>query len=270
MKYKKILISQHPRKQIEYGVSDLDKGINTKFGFVSKEELKSKKSAVKSDREQEFLVLKADFRDNYRRIKKGAQTMGIKDIAFIIGECGIGKESTVVEIGCGSGGASCMLGNIVKKVHSFDIDEKNIKVAKENCRGTGIKNVSFKKRDCYSGLPEKAGEADVVIIDVPEPWRIFDDRKKYKNLRKGKYVVSYSPSITQSQKFVNALLGIEEGYHKGQRNIESGLKIKNSDFKIIKTVEVIERKWRVFGEAVRPVTKDFGHSGFITIARKIR
>ncbi|HIH24216.1 TPA: hypothetical protein HA251_04240 [Candidatus Woesearchaeota archaeon] len=36
-----------------------------------------------------------------------------------------------------------------------------------------------------------------------------------------------------------------------------------------RTVEIIDRDWRIKGDAVRPVTADIGHTAFLTIVRRI-
>jgi len=38
----------------------------------------------------------------------------------------------------------------------------------------------------------------------------------------------------------------------------------------IKTIEVMQRNWEVNKRKVRPKSIEIGHSGFITIARKIK
>ena len=37
----------------------------------------------------------------------------------------------------------------------------------------------------------------------------------------------------------------------------------------MKTVEIIEREWHAEGRKVRPATKDFSHTGFLTFIRKL-
>ena len=83
------------------------------------------------------------------------------------------------------------------------------------------------------------------ILDVPEPWRALDTAKKV--LKRGGWLVGYTPCITQAMHLVEAL---------------------GTDWHHVKTCEVIEREWKVRGQAVRPVTKDFGHSAFLTFIRK--
>ena len=64
----------------------------------------------------------------------------------------------------------------------------------------------------------------------------------------GGFIASYSPCITQSSNLINNL---------------------PENFMHIKTVEIIERHWHVDGRRVRPQTKEFSHTGFISFVRKI-
>ncbi|MBI4176564.1 MAG: hypothetical protein HY518_05140 [Candidatus Aenigmarchaeota archaeon] len=89
---------------------------------------------------------------------------------------------------------------------------------------------------------------DAVTLDVPEPWKALPHAAAA--LKAGGFLVSYSPSVPQAADFVNAVLG-------------------DASFVHIKTFEIIEREWEISGRKVRPVTAAIGHSGFISIVRKL-
>ena len=89
---------------------------------------------------------------------------------------------------------------------------------------------------------------DVIILDLPEPWKVIPHAKKA--LKNGGYIVSYSPTIPQVSDFVEEIN-------------------KADEFIYLKTTETIQRDWEVEGRKIRPRSQAIGHSGFITFARKI-
>jgi tRNA (adenine57-N1/adenine58-N1)-methyltransferase len=110
----------------------------------------------------------------------------------------------------------------------------------------GLKNVKIKNKDIYESIDEK--NIDLVVLDVPEPWKAIGSAKKA--LKTGGFLVSYSPSIPQSIDFVNEIN-------------------KDKDFVHVKTSEIIEREWEIDGRKVRPRSQAIGHSGFISFTRRI-
>ena len=94
------------------------------------------------------------------------------------------------------------------------------------------------------GLLDCVGELKRMILDKI---RIGDTEKA---LKIGGFLVSYSPSVPQVMDFVNIIS-------------------KNKEFLILKTIEVIERKWEVDERKVRPVSQSIGHSGFLTFVRRV-
>ena len=233
------VISKHE----QWYVRDTNKDFHCMGSIIRKEQLKPGKVKVGNN---EFIIIEASFLDEYKGIRRDAQIITRKDLGFIIGYCGLTKESVVVESGIGSGAATILFAKLCKKVHSYEIEQENIDVAKENIAKLEVKNVVVNKGDFYNSKIVKAKNADLVLLDLPEPWRALDSAKKAVKL--GGYIVAYTPSITQAAKFVN---GLPEGMlHE-------------------RTTEIIDRDWRIKGDAVRPVTADIGHTAFLTVVRRI-
>jgi tRNA (adenine57-N1/adenine58-N1)-methyltransferase len=182
----------------------------------------------------------------YRKIKRDAQIIPLKDVGLIIAETGINKESKLLDAGSGSGALACFLASIVKEVITYEIREDFIGIVKQNIEFLGLKNIKIKNKNIYEEIEEK--NVDVVTLDVPEPWKALDNCAKA--LKPGGFLVSYSPSIPQIIDFVNAIR-------------------KNESFVYIKTVEIIEREWEVEERRVRPKSKSI-HSGFLSFARKVK
>jgi len=230
-----------------YFVEDDKKDYHTADGIITKKDLKKKDgSIVKTNTGKAFLVFSSDFSDEFRKIKRIPQIIPLKDIGIIIAETGIGKQSKVVDAGTGSGAIACFLGHIVKEVVSYDIKKEHVDIAKKNVKMLGLKNVKIKNKNIYREVDEN--DADLFVLDVPEPWNAIGSADKA--LRVGGYLISYSPTIPQVMDFVNTISN-------------------NPKFIIIKTIEVNERAWDVYGRKVRPKSTSIGHSGFLTFIRKI-
>jgi len=242
---KRILITKQGRK---FYAKDLEQDLHTQYGFVKKEDLKKSKEGelVKSNTEKEFFVFNPSFIDLYRKIKRGAQIIPLKDIGYIIAETGINKDSRILDAGAGSGALSCFLASIAKEVVTYEIREDFIEIVNKNIDFLNLKNIKVKKINIFDNVEEK--DMDVMTLDVPEPWNAIDNCAK--SLKSGGFIVSYSPSIPQVADFVNAIR-------------------KNESFVYLKTVEISEREWEVEERKVRPKSASIGHSGFLSFARKV-
>lgn len=88
---------------------------------------------------------------------------------------------------------------------------------------------------------------DIIFVDVPEPWTIV--KWAYSALKGGGFWASLSPNIEQVVKTVNEL--------------------KNNNFILVKTVEILEREILVRDVGTRPRETMISHTGYLTIGRKI-
>ena len=234
-------------KDDKFLVKDTSKDYHTKYGFFKKEDLKAKAgSKVISNTKKEFTVFDPYFIDLYRKIKRDAQIIPLKDIGLIVSETGINGNSKVVDAGSGSGALCCFLANISKEVVTYEIREDFIEIVKKNIDYLGLKNVKIKNKNIYEGVDEK--NIDLIVLDLPEPWKAIGSAKKA--LKAGGFLVSYSPSIPQTADFVNEINN-------------------DKDFVHVKTSEIIERNWEIDGRKVRPRSQQIGHSGFISFVRRI-
>jgi len=228
-----------------YFIEDNSKEYHCSDGVFKKEDLSKSGTIISSNKNKEFFIIDASFIDSYKGIRKLAQTIPLKDLGFILSQTMIDKKSIVVDAGAGSGGSACFLARYAKKVYTFDIDERNLKQAEDNIKYFGLKNVIAKKQDVYKKIPCK--NVDLIILDLPEPWNAINS--SYAALKQGAFLVAYCPQITQTQQFVNKCL--------------------EKEFLHIKTVEIVERDWRIEGQIVRPRSLSNIHSGFMSIMRKI-
>ena len=245
MAIKKVLITRHGKK---FYAKDLESDVHTQYGFVKKEDIEKSNEGdlLKSNTEKEFFVFNPSFIDLYRKIKRDAQIIPLKDIGFIIAETGINRESKVLDAGSGSGALACFLAAIAKEVVTYEIRDDFIDIVKSNIEFLQLKNIKIKNKNIYEEMDDT--DIDVIILDVPEPWKAIENCSKA--LKPGGFLVSYSPSIPQVADFVNALR-------------------KNEIFVYLKTCEITEREWEVEERKVRPKSAAIGHSGFMSFARKV-
>lgn len=232
-------------KPANYFITNTTKDFHTKEGIITKEEL-GKVGKIKTKFNKEFSIFEPSFVDRYKRIKRLAQIIPLKDIGFIFSQTIPRKDSIVLEAGSGSGALSLFLANFVKKIYSYEIVQEHQDIVKENMKTLGINNIELKFQNIYDGIDEK--NVDLICLDLPEPWKVVPHAKKA--LKLGGFIVSYSPSVPQVQDFVNEIMDQEEFIH-------------------LKTVEIIEREWEVDGRKVRPKSKSSIHSGFLSFCRRI-
>jgi len=235
-------------KSKQYFVSDTAKPLHTAYGLIQPAELqKPDGSAVSSDQGKEFVIFSAEFVDKYKRLRKMPQTIPLKDIGFIIAETGINGESVVLDAGAGSGALAAALARVVKRVVTYEVRQDFVQNIKANFSSLGLTNVELREKNVYEGFDESG--ADLVTLDLPEPWKAVGAAATAVKI--GGFIISYSPSVPQVMDFVAEVR-------------------KDSRLLLVKTVEQIERLWEVEERRVRPKSISIGHSGFLTVVRRIQ
>lgn len=225
---------------------DLTRDYHTKYGAIPKTFFKKPDGSRIQVGKESFVLLTPTTADRLRFLGHDVQIVTAKDVGAILTGCGLDKSSVVVEAGSGSGALALSLAAFVKRVSSFDVNAKMVESAKANAKEMGLLNITFKIGSIYEPKAVGIRNADALILDVSEPWRALETAKK--TVRVGGKVAAYTPQILQAREFVLAL-----GEH----------------FLAERTIEVIEREWALDKHRSRPVTKDFGHSAFLSFARKI-
>ena len=240
---KKLLIESTSGKK--FLVKDINEDYHTSFGIISGKDLKSKKNTIKSSTGKTFVLLNPSFPDLWEQFQRGPQIMLQKDIGLILAKTGINKESEVLDAGGGSGSLCLSLANVCKKVTVYENNPEHHKVVQKNITLSGLTNVTLKQDDVYKGIKEK--NLDLITLDLPEPWQITKHAEK--SLKEGGFLVVYLPNLLQMQKFV--------------------LSLKGSSFKLLETIELLERKWFVNEQIMRPEFQMLGHTGFMCFCRKM-
>ncbi len=239
MKIKRVLF--HKGRKYYWKEGDL----HTEHGLIVEKDIETK-SKVQTHKGKEFVVFPASFLDNLEKIKRGPQIMTPKDIGEIITRTGMGKESKVLEVGSGSGALTSFMARIAKQVVSYEIRKDHAKIVEKNLKDLEITNVKLINQDASEKITEN--NFDIATIDVMEPWKVIDNVEK--SLKPGAYIVSYSPSIPQVQSLIEKVNN-------------------NSNLRVLKTLETIERPWDFNGRIIHPEFRILGHTAFLTFIRKI-
>jgi len=236
MQYKKIAIRNG--KYFFWSEGDL----HTHHGVIKEKDLKNSKA--KTNKGKEFQIFDANFKDNVFKLKKGPQSMMLKDIAHIIFYNDINKNTKVLEAGAGSGFLTAYLAKYAKKVYSYEIRKEHLDLAKKNTESLDLKNITFKHQDITEKITEK--ELDVIILDMPEPEKALTN--SYKSLKQGGYLTAYLPNMTQVIEFVKQAQEL---------------------FSIEQVLDIMAIPWEIDQRKAKPQPRDILHTAFLIFCRKI-
>lgn len=184
------------------------------------------------------------FPKTLKKLKRGGPAVTLpKDAGLVIAYSGIGKDSKVVELGTGTGFMTVQLANIVKEVITYEKREEFAKLAADNLKKAGLKNVVLKEQDVLEGFDEK--DADLVFCDIAEAEKIVEN--SYSALKKDGVFAAHCLNVEQAK-----ALFLELEKH----------------FKDVFMTECIVRDYNVRDFGTRP--KNFGlmHSAYLVFARK--
>ncbi len=226
------------------------KSFHTHKGYVHLEDLIGKDygTRLKSSMETEFVALKPTIRDYIFKTLRKTQITYPKDIALIVMFSGVGPGSLVVEAGTGTGALTSALAFYAKPsghVYSYEVRSEFIETALRNLKRAGLAEyVEVRNKDIVEGIDES--EVDAVILDMATPWLVV--AHAYSALKGGGALVSFSPTVDQVVKTVEAL--------------------EENGFVNVETVECLVRRMQVARGKTRPETLMTAHTGYITSARK--
>ncbi|HLC70925.1 MAG TPA: methyltransferase domain-containing protein [Candidatus Nanoarchaeia archaeon] len=229
----------------KYVVKNSKEDFHTSAGVIKSKDLQSTKEIVTSSKGKDFFILQSQFSDLWENMQRGPQLMLPKDIGWILAKTGINVNSKVVDAGGGSGSLCLSLANVCKEVTAYESNTEHHRILLKNVTAFGLSNIKVKQEDIYKGITEK--EVDLITLDLPEPWKVTAHAEKA--LKNGGFVVVYCPQINQAKQFIDS--------------------VKGTRIKIMETVELLERKWKIEDRIMRPEFEMLGHTGFLTLGRKM-
>ena len=167
-----------------------------------------------------------------------------KDIGIVLAKTGVNKDSRVVDAGGGSGSMCLSFANVCKDVYVYEINPEHYDVIQKNVQAFGVENLHLKQENVYNEIQEK--NVDIINLDLPEPWQVTKHAEEA--LVDGGFLVVYLPNLGQVKKFIDSC--------KGTR------------IRVLETLELLERKWKIQEKIMRPEFEMLGHTGFLTFCRK--
>jgi len=197
----------------------------------------------------QLTVLRPTATDLVASIERRAQIILPKDAAMIALHADVKAGDLVVEGGAGSGALSVFLLRLLRpggRLVSYEVREDHAELVRSNVARAGLsEGHTVRLADITKGIEER--EVDAVVLDLPEPWDAIPAATAA--LRPGGRLVSYSPTVGQVERTHGAL--------RAARYTEP------------RTFEVLERDLVVGPQGTRPAFEMLGHSGYITVARKL-
>ncbi len=230
----KIIIEKETGKK--YIIKNTKEDFHTSSGVIKSKDLQPTK---------EFFFFFAQFPDLWESMQRVPQVMLPKDIGWILAKTGVNKDSKVVDAGGGSGSLCLSLANVCKEVMVYESNVEHYRILLKNIAAFGFANIKVRPGDIYKGIAEKG--LDLITLDLPEPWKVTTHAEKA--LKKGGFIVAYCPQINQCKQFIDSARGTR--------------------IQIMETVELLERKWKIAGQIMRPEFEMLGHSGFLVRGRKM-
>jgi len=207
-------------------------------------------SRIITNKDKYVYVLEPTTYDYISKIQHGTQIVYPKDLGYIVARTGIQSGQKIVEIGTGSASLTTFVASIVKPkghVYTFDVDPNFMKIAEKNIKKIGMeKYITMKKLDLKTAKKIPVKDADIVIVDLGDPWTVVSQARKM--LKGSGSIVSICPTMNQLEKLVSSLVQNEFTDIECSENI-------------LRTIEAREGKTRHSFQGI-------GHTTYLCIARK--
>ena len=207
-------------------------------------------SKLITNKDKYVYLLKPTMYDYIMKIQHGTQIVYPKDLGYIVARAGIQNGQKIIEIGTGSGSLTSFVASIVKPrghVYTFDVDENFMKIAAKNLKKAGVeKYVTQQNLDIKTSKKLPVTDADVVLIDLGDPWTIIPQVRKM--LKGSGAVFAICPTMNQLEKLSMAL-------------IENEFTDIESTEHILRTIDAREGKTRHSFQGI-------GHTTYLCFARK--
>ena len=228
-------------------------------GWINHDEIvgNSEGSILETNSGLKFQAFKPLLMDYTLSMPRGATIIYPKDAMAIIGLADIQPGHKVLEAGAGSGAMSLWILRAISEsgqLDSFEIRAEFAQIASDTVKNFDLSQGLNSKRTNWNlqvgDIKEMnfANDYDRAILDMLDPWDAIDAVASA--LRPGGVLAIYVATATQIQKTISSLK-------------------KSNKFAEPETIELIVRNWHHEGLAVRPVHRMIGHTGFITVVRRL-
>lgn len=226
--------------------------LHTHIGVIKHSDAIGKEygSRLVTNKDKYVYLLKPTMYDYIMKIQHGTQIVYPKDLGYIVARAGIESGQKILEIGTGSGSLTSFVASIVKPrghVHTFDVDEKFMKIAEKNIEKAGVsKYVTQHNFDLKTAKKIPLKDMDVTLIDLGDPWVVIPQVRKM--LKGSGSIFAICPTMNQLEKLTMAL-------------VENEFTDIESTEHILRTIEAREGKTRHSFQGI-------GHTTYLCFARK--
>ena len=212
----------------------------------------SEGTRVETSKGMVLMAYRPRFADFVLKMPRSAQVVYPKDVGTIVTYADVFPGARVIEAGTGSGALTIGLCRAVGdegRVVSYELRDEHRETAIANVEaffGKVPDLVELRRGE----LKEVAGTGeryDRAVLDMPEPWGPLPALRSV--LEPGGIVCAYLPTTGQVQQLVLAMA--------------------DHGFQHVETFETLKRGWHVTERSVRPDHRMVGHTGFISIARRV-
>lgn len=209
-------------------------------------------TTVETSKGMVLVAFRPRFADFVMKMPRGAQVVYPKDLGPIVTSADIVPGARVLEAGTGSGALTIAL------CHAVGPDGHVVSYERRaEHRTQAIANIEAFFGKVPPGLELREGDLEQVgagderfdraVLDLPEPWAPLEALSQV--VVPGGVVVAYLPTTIQVQQLVLAL--------------------PQHGFFHVETFETLKRGWHVTSRSVRPDHRMVGHTGFLSVARRL-
>jgi putative AdoMet-dependent methyltransferase len=140
----------------------------------------------------------------------------------IIAKLGVGPDSAILDMGCGTGAFAVHAARHYRKVYAVDVSETMLNCARQKAMQAGLDNIEFRHGGFltyeHEAEPVDAASSVVVLHHLPDFWKLVGLRRLASMLKPGgrfllfDVVFSFEPAQYASylQKFVD-VMGVQMG-----------------------------------------------------------
>ncbi|MEB3859760.1 MAG: tRNA (adenine-N1)-methyltransferase, partial [Desulfurococcales archaeon] len=182
--------------------------------------------------------------------ERASQVLYPKDIGYIIVGLGIRRGYKVLEAGTGSAFLTSVIASIVcpgGRVYSYESRREAFEASRRNLEIAGLSDcVDLVHGDIRQGVEQR--DLDAAVLDMADPWNALES--VWEALKPSAPLAVFLPTMNQLEKLVRHV-------------VETG------GWVVVETVEILRREMEVEPGAIRPSTRMMGHTGYISILRKV-
>jgi len=220
---------------------------HTHRGYIEFSEIIGKEWGAKV---KTFYLLPPTFEEVMKKgIRRQTQIVYPRDGGYLLLRMNIHPGSRVLEIGTGSGAMTALFANFVRpngKVFTYEVREEFFHLSRKNMEALGLDEfVVFHLKDAREGVEET--EVNVCFVDVKTPWEFLEIA--WKSLVGGGMLGTLLPTTNQVQQLLKS--------------------VESFPFVDVQVVELLERRYKVNAERLRPEDRMVAHTGYLITARKV-